>query len=241
MKVINIDNNFNEKEIVIEENTHLKIKFTDTKKDLKIYIKDNIHAKVFSIVRNTSNKVEYFIGENSTLIVDKFAVNCNDKIIINLEKEHAEVKYNTGLISSKDSTYKQRVNHNFMNTNSNVVNHALNLSDSTFKFIIDGVIQKNAKNSILKQDNKIINLNSGKSFIEPNLIIDNDEVEANHSAYIGNFDEKIKFYMMSRGIKEKDTFDLLIKSFLLNSMTLYHLDREEILKMIDKEKEGYIE
>lgn len=241
MEIINIDNSFNLEKLIIDNNSHIKINFKETEKKIDIIIKDNINVKIFCKSNKTKNTINYFVGENSSLIVDKFVVNSSDSITINLDGKQAKVQYNSGVINSSDNIYNQRVNHNVENTESKVVNHALSLSDNTFKFIIDGVIKKEASNSILNQDNKIINLNSGKSFIEPNLIIDNEEVEANHSAFIGSFNEDNKFYLMSRGIKEKETYDLLIKSFLLNEMTLNKEDCEDILSIIEKEKDGYRE
>lgn len=241
MKTINIDNKTILNKLVIDEDSYLKINISNLNKNFHILIGDNLNVKIFVITKNTSNNIEYSIGQNSNVIVDKFAINTNDKVCVNLEKENANIVYNTGIITNSNSEYKQVINHNYKNTESKIVNHALNVANVTFKFIVDGIIERNANDSILNQDNKIINLKSGKSFIEPNLIIDNNEVIANHSAYIGNFDEQIKFYMMSRGIKEKDTYDLLIKSFLLSEMSLYQTNREELLNIIESEKEGYIE
>lgn len=241
MKTINIGNEFKGELLKIEEDSHIKIDFSNYSNAIKIDIGENITVKIFLKLVNTNIKLLYEIGENSNVIVDNFGINSNDEVVFNLNGENANIIYNTGIISSKNSTYKEIINHNFKNTISKVINHALNVFNYDFKFIIDGVIKENSDDSTLKQDNKIINLKGGKSYIKPNLVIDNNEVEANHSAYIGNFDEDIKFYMMSRGIKEEDTYDLLIKTFLLNKMSLYQKDRDDILDLINKEMEVYFE
>ena len=66
----------------------------------------------------------------------------------------------------------------------------------------------------------IINFKNGNSKIIPNLIIDNNDVVANHSAYIGSFSEDDIFYIKSRGINEIDMYKLLYRSLLLGKMNL---------------------
>ena len=66
--------------------------------------------------------------------------------------------------------------------------------------------------------------------IKPNLIIDNNEIEANHSAYIGTFKEDEMFYLMSRGINKKNCYKLLLKAFLLNNM---QIESEKFVNIID--------
>jgi hypothetical protein len=105
--------------------------------------------------------------------------------------------------------------------------------DSIFKFIVDGVIHRDAERVDFRQDNKIINLRDGKSSILPNLIVDNNDIEASHSAYIGTFDEDKKFYMMSRGLTSEESDDLLIKAFLLNDMVLDEKERNIYCSIIE--------
>ena len=41
-----------------------------------------------------------------------------------------------------------------------------------------------------------------------------EDVIANHSVYIGKFDEEIIFYLETRGLSEEEAVNLLIKGFL---------------------------
>ena len=68
----------------------------------------------------------------------------------------------------------------------------------------------------------------------PNLLVDSDDVEASHAAYIGTFDEDEKFYMMSRGLTLEECDDLLIKAFLLNDMNLLEKERDIYCSIIEK-------
>ena len=75
-------------------------------------------------------------------------------------------------------------------------------------------------NGYLEETSKIINLSDGDSKIIPNLIIDTKEVIANHSAFIGTFNNNDLNYLMSRGITKDIAYKLLIKSILLSNMKL---------------------
>ena len=57
------------------------------------------------------------------------------------------------------------------------------------------------------------------------MIVDTNEVEASHSAYIGTFNEDDIFYMMSRGLTKNECEDLLIKAFLISNMDLTEDER----------------
>jgi Fe-S cluster assembly scaffold protein SufB len=69
-------------------------------------------------------------------------------------------------------------------------------------------------------------------FLKPNLLIDNDDIEAEHSAYIGRFKEDEIFYLMTRGISREDATDLLVRSFLIGDMDISYEEREIILNNI---------
>ena len=91
-------------------------------------------------------------------------------------------------------------------------------------FTINGCVPKKLTNIICNQKSKIINYNLGNSKIIPNLIIDSNDIIANHSAYIGEIGEEEKFYMESRGINSNDIKKAIYKATMLGTMKL---DEEE--------------
>lgn len=234
MNKILIDNNIDYNDIFIDKDTDLEVRFENTNKELNIHVIKGICLRSFIVEKNTSNVVNYFIDDNCDIVINKLAIDTSDNITINLNDTNTKIKYYSSIINYKDNNYTQKINHIKSNTQSRIVNHCINVSDSEFKFIVDGVIYKDAQKIDFKQDNKIINLKNGKSNILPNLIVDNDDVEASHSAYIGSFDEDQKFYMMSRGLTEKECDDLLIKAFLLNGMELSEKEKDIYCSIIEK-------
>ena len=78
------------------------------------------------------------------------------------------------------------------------------------------------------QNNRIITMNNNKCNINPNLLIEENDVIANHSALIGKFNENEIFYLMSRGIKRDDAIKLLTKGFLYDE-TIFEEDIKNII------------
>lgn len=49
--------------------------------------------------------------------------------------------------------------------------------------------------------------------VNPLLLIDSNELEASHGASVSNIDESKKFYLMSRGLNEKQAQYLYVLAF----------------------------
>lgn len=225
MNKLLIDNNIKEEQIVVDTDMDINMNFSDISKNLIIQVMNGVCLRIFDTSNNTNNNITYNIGEHCNIIINKLSTNCSDIVTINLNEEHSIIKFYSSIINYDNNIYNQNINHNNKNAESKIVNHCINILNNEFKFIVNGTIKNSGQNTIFKQDNKIINIKNGKSFILPNLIVDNNDIEASHSAYIGNFDEDIIFYLMTRGLSKKDSNNLLIKAFLLNNMELE--DREQ--------------
>lgn len=80
--------------------------------------------------------------------------------------------------------------------------------------------------------NEKVLLLSEKSRIqaEPNLEILNNEVQASHSATVGNLDELAMYYMLSRGIDRETAQTMLIKGFFNPLLAL--IENTEIQKIV---------
>ena len=233
MNKLIIDNNIEHSDVFIDKDTDFEVDLEDINIDLNIHIIGGIGVKGFIKTKNTKNNINYYVDDNSDVVINKLAIDSSDNITINLNDSNSRIKYNSSIINYNDNSYVQKINHNKSDTESRIVNHCINVENKEFKFIVDGVIEKNAERVDFKQDNKIINLKDGKSSILPNLIVDNNDIEASHSAYIGTFDENKKFYMMSRGLTSQESDDLLIKAFLLNDMKLSEKERDVYCSIIE--------
>ena len=188
--------------LVIEEDTELVLNFNDTSRDIYIVVEDNICLNIVDISFNTSNKINITLKNDSRVIYNKFSINSGDYIYTLLDGEYSNVVINNSVVNNDDTKMKFVIEHNNTNTSSNLSNHGVNNSSGTLYFNVDSKINRSASLACADQENKIINLVKGDSKILPNLLVDNYDVSASHSAYISDFDKESMFYLNSRGISD---------------------------------------
>lgn len=164
---------------------------------------------------NDKYKLCYHLEKDSFLIVHHYSINASFDIEIELEGESARVDYFYSTINYQDQILKFSIFHKGSKTQSNIINHGVNVKDGKLLFDVNPKVEKTAFGCVCNQENSIINLEDGESVICPNLLIDNYDVISNHSAYIGSFSKEVLFYMMSRGLSEKASYELLMRYFLL--------------------------
>lgn len=233
--------NVNNITLKIKESCSIEIDYEaieKTKLDLFIYVYENVDVNIFEMRCGKKTKVQYkyYIEENSHLEVSKFytADKTRELSLIHLNGRNARVDYHLKTIARKKQKYDVVVYHNKKNTISNVYHHGVNLGSDELIFNVTGIISKGKKNCILNQQNRIITDVINKCKISPNLLIDENDVEANHAAYIGPFTSEELFYMMSRGISKSDSRILLTKGFLLGGLPINKMQQEKLTKEIEK-------
>lgn len=218
--------------LVIEEDTELVFNFKDTSRDIYIVVEDNICLNIVDISFNTSSKINITLKNDSRVIYNKFSINSGDYIYTLLDGEYSNVVINNSVVNNDDTKMKFVIEHNNTNTSSNLSNHGVNNSSGTLYFNVDSKINRSASLACADQENKIINLVKGDSKILPNLLVDNYDVSASHSAYISDFDKESMFYLKSRGISEKDARRLLLEGFLIGNLDVDDETKKNLLSYI---------
>lgn len=223
--------------IKVIANTNLIIEYNneeETKLDINIEVDKNVSFDLVEIVQENKLKIRYKfnLNENSNTVINKLndCDNVKELTIINLNGKNANVSYNFKTICKEKQKYDLMIYHNYKNTISNINNKGVNILNGNLTFNVTGIVNNGIKNCILNQNNRIINMNDKKCTINPNLLIDDNDVEANHSALIGKFSDAELFYLQSRGIDKERALNLLVKGFLLEGIK----DKQEIEKIIDK-------
>lgn len=214
MNTINVDN-----DLIIVDSNEIYLKKVVKNERIVVNVSNNVDAKLIIYSEYNDYELTVNIEENSNLIINSLNNNVNCKTVINIYSR-ASLEYNYSIVANKDSLTKVEVNHLAANTRSIINNNGVNLENNKLFFEIDGIIKKDIPNCEVSQYSKIINYASGNSKIIPNLIIDNNDVCANHSAYIGSFKNEDMFYIKSRGISEREAYRLLYRSLLLGKMKL---------------------
>lgn len=214
---------------LIVDNDNYSIEVINTR-ILNIKVLENVSSKMTILIQNTDIFINIDLEKSSNLVINQLVVNASLNLNVNLFS-YASISFVSGLISLNDTINNINIMHKESNSKSKIIINGVNLENKKFYLTMNGYIPKTSLNCVLDENSKIINLKDGDSKIIPNLIIDNKEVIANHSAFIGKFDlDKIN-YLKSRGIKMDDIYNLLLKSNLLSGMDLF-VDKDRFIYFI---------
>lgn len=207
--------------------------------NINIMVKDEVNATILEIKDdhtkgNTNYK--YILGTGSKIIVNKFYYTneYNETDIIDLNGMKANILFNLRVMSFSNQQYNITVNHNAVETISNIVNHGVAFDNSALDMVVREMVSKGMNNCLLNQSNKIMLLGTGKGTIKPELYIDNHTTNAHHGASLGRFNEDEIFYLETRGIPESEGYHLLLEGFLLGNMNLDKNIKQEFSDIIKK-------
>lgn len=225
----------------------------------KVLSFDNAKINYFSnYIVNKNSNLEYFSFQKTNGNYDVFCQNAKvfekanfDQTLLNLSDFNTINKINIELLE-KDAKAKIE-SLSFANKNQKLVNlfeirhkatstqseiDNVGFANNDAKLVVDGInaIEKGNAKSIANQTTRIINLsNKAKSVANPQLIIDEFDVKAGHSATVGQIDEDVVYYLQSRGLTKKEAIKLLIDSYSHNVISkleghLFEKDLENYIK-----------
>ena len=207
-------------EILKDTNLFIDYEFSILAKlEIIIELKDNVNLKLYEIKNGNQAKIrtKYILNKES-----------------NLNEKKSKINYIFKTISTSKEKYDITVYHNQSNTESYIKNNGVALKDGKIKFNVSSFVPNGNKECQVDQVNRIINLTKNKCEIDPNLYIDEYDVNASHSALIGKFSDEEMFYLESRGINKTDALKLLIKGFILSNIEI-----EELKNQINEKIEKY--
>lgn len=223
-------------EIINDTTLELNYNFeNETKLEVVITINKNKKLTIIEKLNGKSSKIktQYYLKPNSWANITKIndIETIKEYTIINLEND-SQIEYNLKTIAKNKEEYDILTYHNGNNSKSKIITNGLAIKEGNIKLNISSFVPKQKKNCHVNQINKIINLTEMESIIKPNLYIDEYDVEASHSAWIGTFNEQELFYLKSRGIDSKTSEKILVEGFLTNK--LEETLKEEIKTKIEK-------
>ena len=162
-----------------------------------------------------SHEVESFAGyyHNHFSIGAKLARN---DIEVNLTGENSNTKLNGVYLLQKQQHLDNHTNieHIVANCQSSQAYHGILGDKSTGVFNGRVHVHPNAIQTIAKQSSKTLLLSEESNiYTKPELEIYADDVECAHGATIGQIDENMYFYLLSRGISKKEAYKMLTVAF----------------------------
>lgn len=230
LKITVQDDNNESFEIVVSENTGIKIilelsstELTDNTYKINLVAKQNAQVK-YLLVSELSSKnalVEHYFSAERDAKLDLIGGFVSDVLVakmhVDLLGEGAEVKMRAVAVSSDDNMQKVDVLivHKAPNTIGNMTN--IGIANKRGKITLNGVekIEKGMKHANAFQTLKgIITSDYATIEVNPILLIDEYDVKAGHGATIGKIEEDVLFYLRSRGLTQREAEKLIINGFL---------------------------
>jgi len=236
--------------LILNENSELTIfNYTDTNSKNNFFVNsfDYLKLKKDSILKNIFINKErcncYFhsylkndLEQNTNL--DNYILSTGLKfnkidIEINLNEEHAKSSIFSALSlgSEEHQEIKTSINHNFKNCQSyQKIKNVLN-DQSTGVYQGKIFVKQEAQKTDAYQLSKALLLNDKAEFdAKPELEIYADDVKCSHGSTSGSIDLNSIHYLKSRGIPEKEAYQMLINGFL--SEILEKLPEDNLKKFL---------
>lgn len=230
IKITIQDDNNESLDIVVSENTSIKIilelaseELSPHQYKLNLTAKKNAHVKYLLVSELSSKKalVEHYFTAARDAKLDLIGGFVSDiidaKMHVELQGQGAEVNMRAVAVSSDEN--KQNIDvliiHQAPNTIGNMTN--IGIANKKGKIVLNGVekIEKGMKQANAFQTLKGI-ITSDQAIVEVNpiLLIDEFDVKAGHGATIGKIEEDQLYYLMSRGLNQRESEKLIINGFL---------------------------
>ena len=183
-------------------------------KEIKITINGIV---TIYLLNQVTNKINIDLLDNSKLNIYKYNRDKDYDLEVNIsQNNNSTLNYNEAYLNNNDNKLIINNNINGNNNRSNI--NIRNISNNNESNIIINVnIKKNTINNIALEDLKGIT-NGGFIHIEPNIICESNEVEANHLTTIGNIDESLLNYLMSKNISRDNAKKLILKGLIYSNM-----------------------
>ena len=247
--------------LILNENSELTIlNYTDNKSKNNFFVNsfDYLKLKKDSILKNIFINKErcnsYFhsylkndLEQNTNL--DNYILSTGLKfnkidIEINLNEEHAKSSIFSALSlgSEEHQEIKSSINHNFKNCQSyQKIKNVLN-DQSTGVYQGKIFVKQEAQKTDAYQLSKALLLNDNAEFdAKPELEIYADDVKCSHGSTSGSIDLNSIHYLKSRGIPEKEAYQMLINGFLSEILEKLPEDnlKKFLIEKIGRQINGY--
>lgn len=159
------------------------------------------------------------LEKDSALVLNLFDYAVELSIKIDIEAyDSSSFKINSSFIS--DKKYELDIETKLYGDDvfGSVDVRGINERESTVKIVMNGTVAGETKGCVLNEYAKILNKSNYSNVLIPNLIVNTNEVEANHGVSIGSIDEKELFYLASKGIRKSTAKRLIEEGFILANM-----------------------
>ena len=207
-----------------------------------IRVLDDVMVKLFIWSCDNDLKIDlhYQLGKNSHLMLFQFYYNksVDLNMVVDLNGENSYFSQGFSSISRGVEEYHIVVNHNHHQVQSYISNKCIGLDGSKIHFLIDSVLDKGNVDCVMDQTTRILTLGDVDASVCPNMLIEEDSVEAKHGTVVGKIQPEEIFYLMSRGISEDEAITLLMKGFIFSNLVVDMAKRARFFQVIQDLRRG---
>ncbi len=203
-----------ENKIILNGGVHDLDKFNNS---ARIIIKRDTVVNAINLHNNMN--LHFVLEKDSTLVLNMFdfAVDLKTNIIIEATDDSkfvmnaafiAEVKYE---LEVETRLYGDNIDGTL-----NI--RGINEAEGVTRVVMNGVVAGETRGNVLSEYAKVLNKSEYSSVLIPNLIVNTNQVEANHGVSVGHIRDEELFYMMSKGISKTNAFRIIEEGFILSIM-----------------------
>lgn len=185
----------------------------------------NAHVKVkkdtiVNAINNHNNmNLSFEVAAYTSLTLNTFdySLDLKTKLDIVLD-DGASFIYNNAFIAEQKYDLDIKVHMYGDDTYSEINVRGLNEPGGTTKITASGTIAGGTKGNEINEYAKVINKSDSSCVLVPNLIVNTDEVIANHGVSISPLDEDELFYLLAKGLDKDHASKIIEEGFLLSIM-----------------------
>ena len=185
----------------------------------------------------------YEVNENAHLVCaygECSGGETDRKVWVALRERKARAELLSASLVNEKKNYRMHVVNFAPKTYGEMRNFAVVLKEGRLMIDAVGKIVKGARGAISHQTSRAMSFAAGQNTtILPELLIDENDVEASHAMSIGRVDDEQLYYMMSRGLTMKQCTALISAGYLMPVADV--LENEEIRTALRSELERKIE
>lgn len=183
----------------------------------QLIVKGDTVINAINLHNNLNLKIKIEKGKSLIINMFDYAVSLEVNLVIEAD-EGSSFVINSSFIS--DVKYSLNIDTILYGNDcfGKVNIRGINERDSIVRVTMNGTVAGFTKNCVLNEYAHILNKSNQSNVLIPNLIVNTNEVEANHGVTIGSIDEEKLFYLNCKGIKKSVATKIIEEGFLLSIM-----------------------
>ncbi|MBM7551258.1 Fe-S cluster assembly protein SufD [Thalassobacillus pellis] len=176
--------------------------------------------------------IEWALGQMN----DGFTISENFTYLMG-ENSHGNAKTVSVGRGSQKQNFTAKIVHYGKASEGYILQHGVMKDAATSIFNGIGKIEHGASKSNAEQESRVLMLSKdARGDANPILLIDEDDVTAGHAASVGRVDPMQLFYLMSRGMSQKEAERLVIHGFLAPVVKQLPIEavKEQLVQVIER-------